>query len=291
MSVVGISLEVWEEQRRLKCELLDRRAISESAARDVAAHMLLNLHDLSACWFVATNWLRERLQCDRVDTGFGSPQSREYFPSFAEAKSSSYEVPTLGGFAVVNHDEAMQAMWASPRPMIFADLKQDRRLGSALRQRLQTARTKSKFAAALRIGDTSFGLICADWTEHLVPLESDKYDCFELAVKEVLSPVIAVAKRLDDQNVMQWNGQTDGDINAVEAQRATQIVTLGSLTKAEADVSRLVAKGLSYKQIAAIRSTSFSTVDHQLRSIREKTGVSSTTALISLLARIDISKH
>lgn len=291
MSAVDLSFSVLEEQRRLKCELLDRRAISDSAARDVAAHMLLNLHDLSACWFVATNWLRERLQCHRVDTGFGSPQSREYFPSFAEAKSSSYDVPTLGGFAVDNHDEAMQAMWASPRPMIFADLKQDRRIGSILRQRLRTARSKSKFAGALRYGNTCFGLICADWTEHLVPLESDKYDSFELAVKEVLSPIIAVAKRLDDQNIMQWNGQMDGGFNTVAAQHATQIVTLGTLTKAEAEVSRLVAKGLSYKQIAAIRSTSFSTVDHQLRSIREKTGVSSTTALISLLAKIDISQH
>ncbi|MBF3226145.1 helix-turn-helix domain-containing protein, partial [Pseudomonas aeruginosa] len=55
----------------------------------------------------------------------------------------------------------------------------------------------------------------------------------------------------------------------------------------EIEVARLVAKGLSYKEIARIRRRSFSTIDHQLRSIRQKTGASSTSALVSLLARTD----
>ena len=58
-------------------------------------------------------------------------------------------------------------------------------------------------------------------------------------------------------------------------------------TSSEAEVASLVAKGLSYKEIALIRGRSFSTIDHQLRSIRQKTGVSGTSALISLLARME----
>ena len=62
---------------------------------------------------------------------------------------------------------------------------------------------------------------------------------------------------------------------------------LATLTASEIEVARLVAKGLSYKEIARIRRRSFSTIDHQLRSIRQKTGASSTSALVSLLARTD----
>jgi DNA-binding CsgD family transcriptional regulator len=57
------------------------------------------------------------------------------------------------------------------------------------------------------------------------------------------------------------------------------------LTKSKYEIARLVAQGLSYKEIARIRGRSFSTIDHHLRSIRHKTGVSSTSALVSLLAK------
>jgi DNA-binding CsgD family transcriptional regulator len=258
--------DVFETQRRLRTQLLDHGAIRYAPARDLAAHMLLHLDDLPSCWSMATNWLRAELGCHRVDTGFGVRHARDYFPSFAEAKHLDYNVPSFGGLAVDNRDSAMQAMWQVSHPLIFADIKQDNRISISLRQRLSGSRSKSKFAWALRNGSDSYGLICADWTEHLAPWESGLYDCFEQTVADVLCPIIAVAKHINDCAVT---------------------FPLAMLTTSEIEVAKLVAKGMSYKEIARVRNRSFSTIDHQLRSIRQKMGVSSTSALVSHLAHID----
>jgi DNA-binding NarL/FixJ family response regulator len=156
-----------------------------------------------------------------------------------------------------------------------------------LRQRLSGARTKSKFAGALRTSDGSYGLICADWTEHYVPPETDLYDCFEQTVADVLGPIIAVAKAIDDQTSGQGSLRADNLVTLSEG--FARNISLEALTRSEIEVARLVAKGLSYKEIALSRGRSFSTIDHQLRSIRQKTGASSTSALISLLAKADLS--
>lgn len=270
----------------MRTQLLDGPFIRYGPARDLAAHMLLRLDDLEACWSLATDWLRKELECHRVDAGFGAPHARTYIPSLAEAKDANYDVPTLGGSAVDNHDPIMQAMWLSPRPVVFADIKQDRRLQMRLRQRLSKARTKTKIGGALRAGNGSYGLICADWTEHFAPSDSNIYDRFEQTVADVLGPIIAVARAIDDQE----RPSRDGRAQSIPAGMADgpRNVSAVTLTSSEAEVASLVAKGLSYKEIALIRGRSFSTIDHQLRSIRKKTGVSSTSALISLLARMDL---
>jgi DNA-binding CsgD family transcriptional regulator len=266
----GFSGDVFSAQQQLRSRLLDQPAIRYTAARDLAAHMLLNLDNLSMCWLLATNWLRAELGCQRVDTGFGVSEAKDYFPGFAEAFNADYDVPSFGGLAVNNRDPAMQAMWLQPRPLIFADIKQDSRVTIKLRQRMSGAKTKSKFGWALKTGNGGFGLICADWTEHLAPWESGLYDCFEQTVADVLSPIIAVAKEIAD-----WD-QIDGSVPNN---------TLATLTVSEIAVAKLVAQGLSYKAIARLRGRSFSTIDHQLRSIRQKTGAASTSALVSLLAK------
>ncbi len=279
---------VFATQRRLRTRLLDRDVIRCAHARDLAAHMLLHLDDLPGCWSIATNWLRAELGCQRVDTGFGVREARDYFPGFAEAKDTNYDVPSFGGGkAVDNRDAAMQAMWLDPRPVIFADIKQDSRITMRLRQRLSGARTKSKFAWALRTGRGSYGLICADWTEYLAPWESGLYDCFEQTVVDVLNPIIAVAKEISDQDPTRRDGKAQGSYPLTLSTGLSAAAPLATLTGSEIEVARLVAKGLSYKEIARIRRRSFSTIDHQLRSIRQKTGVSSTSALVSLLARSD----
>lgn len=270
-------------QRQLRSRLLDRGAIRYANARDLAAHMLLYLDDLPGCWSIATNWLRAELRCQRVDTGFGMRERDDYWPGFAEAKDANYDVPSFGGKAVDNRDAAMQAMWLDPRPLVFADIKQDNRIKMRLRQRLSGARTKSKFAWALRTGRGSYGLICADWTEHFAPWESGIYDCFEQTVADVLSPVIAVAKGIADHDPAE--GKDKRPLTLYTGLSGT--ASLATLTVSEIEVARLVAKGLSYKEIARIRRRSFSTIDHQLRSIRQKTGAASTSALVSLLARAD----
>lgn len=263
-------------------------SIRYAPARDLAAHMLLHLDDLPGSWSLATHWLRAELGCQRVDTGFGVQLARDYFPGYAEAKNADFDVPSFGASVVDNRDIAMQAMWLEPRPLIFADIKQDRRINLRLRQRLSGARTKSKFAGALRTASGSFGLICADWTEHFVPQNSDLYDCFEQTVADVLSPIIAVAKDISDRARAQWNPHWSGGQPPPPALRLSATDLQTKLTRSEIEVASLVARGLSYKEIARLRGKSFSTIDHQLRSIRSKTGVSSTSALISLLSKVDL---
>ena len=281
----GFCGDVFAIQQRLRVQLFDNACIRYTPAQDLAAHMLLRLDDLSACWSLATNWLREELGCHRVDAGFGAPHARAYFPSFAEAKDANYDVPTLGGSAVDNFDPIMQAMWLEPRPVVFADMKQDSRLQIRLRQRLFKARTKTKIGGALRSNGGSYGLICADWTEYFAPSDSNIYDRFEQTVSDVLSPIIAVAKSISDSTGAQQRGSS----NRSKPLSAATEVSAVSLTGSEIEVARLVARGLSYKEIASIRGRSFSTIDHQLRSIRLKTGVSSTSALVSLLAKMDLA--
>lgn len=55
------------------------------------------------------------------------------------------------------------------------------------------------------------------------------------------------------------------------------------LTKAEGEVARLVAKGMSNKQIATARATKERTVANQLKSIFQKLGVQSRVELVMLL--------
>lgn len=265
----NVSAIVLGMQRQLRTRLLDNAAVQDPRARDLAAHMLLQLDDLPACWSVATTWLRSELSCQRVDTGFGSSEANEYFPGFAQAKDPNFDVPSFGGTAVYNRDFAMQAMWRDPRPVVFADIKQDSRFTLRLRKRMSGAKTKSKFGWALRTENGGFGLICADWTEQFAPWESGLYDCFERAVTDVLSPIIAVARDIAD-----WRIADESPINSESC-----------LTPSEIEVAGLVAQGMSYKEIARTRGRSLSTIDHQLRSIREKLGVPSTSALVSLLAR------
>lgn len=274
-------------QKLLRAQLLESPAIRYKSARDLAAHMLLHLDDVSSCWGIATQWLLDELGCQRVDTGFGRPENVQYFPGFAEAKSSDYEVPSFGGFAVDNRDPIMRAMWSSSKPIAFANIKEDRRVTPALRKRMSGARTKSKFGAALRTHSGAYGLICADWTEHLAPHRTALFECFEHTVNDVLSPIVFVAQGLSEprQNQQKLPANTTDSVDP-DAETIHCNAT-NALTRSEVEVARLVVQGLSYKEIAGIRARSFSTVDHQLRSIRRKMGVASTAALIRHLSSLD----
>jgi DNA-binding CsgD family transcriptional regulator len=104
-------------------------------------------------------------------------------------------------------------------------------------------------------------------------------------VADVLGPIIAVAKEIADRDHEGWHRHWNRNYTSTLTLKPD---LLAKLTSSEIDIARLVAKGLSYKEIARIRGRSFSTIDHQLRSIRQKTGMSSTSALVSLLATADI---
>jgi DNA-binding CsgD family transcriptional regulator len=228
------------------------------------------------------------LGCHRVDTGFGVQTAIDYFPGFAEARSNDHDVPSFAGKPVDNRDAMMQAMWREEHPLVYADIKHDSRVSIRMRQRMSGAKTRSKFAWALRTPQGSYGLICADWTEHLVPVQSGLYDCFEQTVSDVLSPIIYVARDITDKmsSCSSFGHKQHPAIARSIAVAGT--VALATLTRSEFEVAQLVAKGLSYKEIARMRGRSFSTIDHQLRSIREKTGTHSTASLIHLLNRSDI---
>jgi DNA-binding CsgD family transcriptional regulator len=157
-----------------------------------------------------------------------------------------------------------------------------------MRQRMSGAKTRSKLAWALRTPQGGYGLICADWTEHLVPVQSGLYDSFEQTVADVLSPIIFVAKGLSDQVSTASSPGLPGNPGINRLPQSAGQAALAGLTPSETEVARLVAKGMSYKEIARNRGRSFSTIDHQLRSIREKTGAASTSTLIHLLTRSDI---
>ena len=280
--------DLFSAQRRLRAALLDQPVVRYKPARDLAAHMLLHIDDLSGCWSIAANWLRSELGCDRVDTGFGARNAMVYFPGFAEAKASDRDVPSFAGGPVDNRESMMQAMWSDERPLVYADVKHDSRVSIRMRQRMSGAKTRSKLAWSLRTPEGGYGLICADWTEHLVPTQSGLYDCFEQTVADVLSPIVFVAKRLSGQAPAESSSAPHGSAATSGLSNGTAQAVLAGLTPSEAEVARLVAKGMSYKEIARIRGRSFSTIDHQLRSIREKTGATSTAALIHLLAHSDI---
>ncbi len=279
---------MFSAQKRLRAELLDRSVVRYKPARDLAAHMLLHIDDLAACWSIAANWLRVELSCHRVDTGFGNQAAADYFPGFAEAKSNDYDIPSFAGRPVDNRDAMMQAMWHDHRPLVYADIKHDNRVSIRMRQRMSGAKTRSKIAWSLKTSEGSYGLICADWTEHLVPDQSRLYDCFEQTVADVLSPIIIVAKGFSGKIPAEAREGHQWHIGRAILPETKVAVALAGLTPSEAEVARLVAKGMSYKEIARIRGRSFSTIDHQLRSIREKTGAPSTAALIHMLSRADI---
>ncbi len=127
------------------------------------------------------------------------------------------------------------------------------------------ARTKSKLAWALRTEHGGYGLICADRTEHLVPWESGLYDCFEQTVTDVLTRSSQWQNRLPTKNPVRPGSHRV----PWPCTRVFRAPPLATLTASELEVARLVAKGMSYKAIARVRDRSLSTIDHQLRSIRQ----------------------
>ncbi len=49
-------------------------------------------------------------------------------------------MPSFAGRPVDNRDDMMQAMWVADRPLVYADIKQDRRISARMRQRMSGRR-------------------------------------------------------------------------------------------------------------------------------------------------------
>lgn len=262
---------VFQRQRELRATLLDRPRISWSPARDLAAHLLLHLDDDAFCWRLSTQWLRDALDADRVDAGFGSPRDTVFRPQ-AEALRASREMASVANLDIDGTDPGVQGVWRAMRVSVFADIAQERSFRPALREGLLNAGAHCKLAASLWYGGAPIGLACADWSERRIDAGDVRCSRFQEVVTSVLAPIMSAARSLREED--QGNGGDDD----------LQVLPGARLTPAERKVAELAATGLSYKEIARQLGRSFSTVDHQLRSVRAKLGVRSHGRLVRLLA-------
>ncbi len=275
MGAVVDADELLAAQRELRGSLLDSRgAVAWTPARDLAAQLLLYLDDSTRCWQLSVDWIQRNFAVDRADAGLATPAQPLYHPAWVEARSAELDVPSLRGVEVNNRAGAAHLLWTSPKPLVFAEVAQDRRFGTRTREALIATRTIAKVAIAVRYRELCLGLLCADRTVGTFPWSSDLMDRFEMIGREVLPPILAASLRFDAA------AQAPHDDGA----------DLADLTPAELKVARLAAEGLPYKQIARVLNRSFSTVDHQLRAIRRKTGASNHAQLASRLARLPLGR-
>jgi DNA-binding CsgD family transcriptional regulator len=255
-----------ELQRALRGTLLDSSRIAWRPARDLAAHLLLHLDDTQVCWQLAVQWLRDAFDADRVDAGFASPWQATYRPQ-AEARRSTRSVPSMTNASIDVTDAGI---------VVFRDVEQERRFGAPLRSNLLALGARNVLATALWHRGAPVGMACADWMESRVDASDARCSHFQELVT-VLGPVMSAARSL------QGDGP-DEQRRPMQAAAVGGSSPLADLTPAERKVAHLVATGMSYKEIARHLNRSFSTVDHQLRSVRKKLGVRSTSRLVRILS-------
>ncbi|WP_158290191.1 helix-turn-helix transcriptional regulator [Ramlibacter sp. WS9] len=266
---------LFQAQRQLRRRLLDdRHTRVTGGAGDLAAHLLLYLDDTRLCWDLAVTWLRDVLDADRVDGGFSTP-GNAVFVSSSESLRTSRRVPSSLGHEVDALDPSVCCVWSSPTVVPYADIEQDKRIPSVMRAKLLTAGTRSKLAVALRDGMQPVGLLCVDWMECGKTANASRCEYLGEIARLVLGPVLAAAQRAAQPLPL---GESHTHIVA------SPDAILELLTPCELKVARLAVAGLAYKEIARQLNRSFYTVDHQLRSIRDKLGVSSTPKAIHVLA-------
>jgi DNA-binding CsgD family transcriptional regulator len=290
-------------QRDLRRRLFEGPgAIRWRPGRELAAQLLLFLDDPQACWRITAEWLRDTLDADRVDGGFGgfvgaNGRPRDYVV-MAEAQRDSLRLPPVIGLRFSASNPGLRAVWCSGDVAPFGDVSQEITFTEDLRVALREIGTAAKLALPVRDGARPIGLICADWHREAPRWNADA--CLELGgfAQTALGPVLATAAqlavdRMESLRTTHSIADEDRGMAVGDAQRELQdtrgmpaghsVVAFADLTPAEWKVARLVAMGLSYKEVAREVDRSLSTVDHQLRSIRDKLGVRSTRRLVRLL--------
>lgn len=263
-----------QAQKALRSRLLDdRNTLPWQPVRDLAAHLLLYLDDPGQCWRLTVEWLRDLLDADRVDGGFALPTQALYSPQ-AEATRPGRNVPSLVGEPMNVQDASVAGVWAARGPVFFDDVAEQGHIGTQMRTHLLAIGTRSKLSVALWDAGRPVGLLCVDWLE---PAQIRTDACIEpltLLTEAVLGPVLAVAQ------------QIAATVHTGDDATEPRDTALAALTPAELRIAHMVAKGMTYKEIARELNRSFSTVDHQLRSVREKLGVSSTARLVRCLSEM-----
>lgn len=256
-------------QRELRERLLEAGQVHRDD-RGIAAEMLLHLDDPATCWAACAGWLMAQTGADRVDGGFASATDRVYTPRI-ERRREGEDLPSVLGAVFDARAEAIRVVWRSQHAVVYQDVLEDGRVGGSVRSGLLAAGTRSKIAVAVRDRGRDIGLLCLDsrrpyaWAPH-------HCERIDRVAREVIGPVLGVVRDLADaagRPLAPGRSPSPGC----------------ALTSAELRVAQLVLAGYSYKEIAHRLNRSCSTIDHQLRSMRQKLGVNSTAKLMRELAR------
>lgn len=252
-------------QRSLRDLLLGKNSdIDNDDARNLAAHLLLYVDEVSTCWEILVAWLRDRFDADRVDGGFISTQEQFYAPT-AEALRSTREVPSVLSLRFNMWDVALRSIFTEKHSLVYENFNAGNGLSAHNRAAIMIAQPRSKMSIALHNEQgVSFGLICVDSLDANRHWDLAHRQLLEDLIHQVVNPIMSLATQLHNS-------------------QKSALDSLGRLTRAEREVATLVAEGLSYKEIARRLRKSTATVDHQLRSIRSKLGTVSTPRLIKML--------
>ena len=275
--------EILRVQRDMRARLFEGpQAVRWRPGRELAAQLLLYLDDPLGCWRLTTDWLLDLLGADRVDGGFGGFVASGGrvcdYVVMAEAQRGSLPLESVLGLRFSANDPGLRTVWSQSGVMAMAEISQERSLTEGVRNTLLAVGTAAKLALPVREGRRPVGMICADWGREAPRWNAEVCNQLDGLVQEVLGPVLATAGRLaaDRQPSVPL-------VIEAEVEAPTPAAALAGLTAAEWKVARLVARGLSYKEVARQLDRSPSTVDHQLRSIRDKLGVRTTAKLVHWL--------
>ncbi|NDY92488.1 helix-turn-helix transcriptional regulator [Ideonella livida] len=286
-----------EEQRRLRALLLDGpQALRWQPARDLAAHLLLYLDDPARCWQITADWLCRTVHADRVDAGPGGygagPEGARDYVVLVESQRRPGLMPSMLGRRVPATEPGVRQVWASQGLCVLPHLSEQRQVSAGTRALLAQAGTAAKLALGLA-GRRPVGLICADWEDASPHWQPGALQALPALCQQLLAPVLETAQALAapdtvgplaDGAAAGGLPPADPDLAPASGHPGHLSPWLARLTPAERKVARLVAQGLSYKEVARALDRSTATIDHQLRSIRAKLGVASTARLVRVLA-------
>jgi DNA-binding CsgD family transcriptional regulator len=199
----------------------------------------------------------------------------------AEAQREASHLPSALGRRFSAASPGLRVLWGPARLTAMADVTQERALPIDLRGTLLSMGTAAKLALPLRDGAVPIGLMCADWHAQAPRWDSEACNQLPVLASEALGPLLRSAAQLAMER-----GRQQGLLlpSPVPADGTLPPPDLGALTPAELKVAHLASTGLTYKEIARHLDRSLSTVDHQLRAIRDKLGVRSTARLVHVLS-------
>ena len=287
-----MSADILHVQRTLRTRLFEGpQAIRWRPGRELVAHMLLYLDDAPACWRIVTEWVREQLDADRVDGGFGGfvgvQGLVQDYVVLAEVQRASLHLPSVQGLRFNAASPCLRNVWREPTLCALPEVGQDPGFTDDERLTLLALGTSAKLALPIRDGMQPVGLMCADWHREVPRWRDDPCQQIAELAQRALGPVLAAVAACQRAS---GGVQADRAIHGESPQLLLRAAgghpaagPLACLTAAELKVAQLVVNGLSYKEVARQLKRSLSTVDHQLRSIRDKLGVRSTARLVHVL--------